>query len=93
VGDVNRDGHDDILVGAWQFGGAASSGGKIYLYSGRDGSLLRTITGRVPGETLGFDATGIGDIDGDGTPDFLLTSAWSNVAGFRSGRTWVVSGK
>jgi hypothetical protein len=47
----------------------------------------------VPGETLGVDATGIGDIDGDGTPDFLLTSAWSNVAGFRSGRTWVVSGK
>jgi hypothetical protein len=93
VGDVNRDGHDDILVGAWQFGGAATSGGKVYLYSGKDGSLLRTITGRVPGETLGFDASGIGDVDGDGTPDFLLTSAWSNVAGFRSGRTWVVSGK
>jgi hypothetical protein len=93
VGDVNRDGHDDILVGAWQFSGAASSGGKIYLYSGKDGSLLRAITGRVPGETLGFDATGIGDVDGDGTPDLLITSAWSNVAGFRSGRTWVISGR
>lgn len=93
VGDVNRDGHDDLLVGAWQFAGAAASGGKVYLYSGKDGALLRAITGRVPGETLGFDATGVGDVDGDGVPDFLLTSAWSNVNGFRSGRTWVISGR
>lgn len=93
VGDVNRDGHDDLLVGAWQYAAAATSGGKVYLYSGKDGSLLRAITGRVPGETLGFDATGVGDVDGDGVPDFLLTSAWSNVNGFRSGRTWVISGR
>jgi hypothetical protein len=93
VGDVNRDGHDDLLVGAWQFAGAAQSGGKVYLYSGKDGSLLRSITGRIPGETLGFDATGIGDVDDDGTIDLLLTSSWSNVGGFRTGRMYVVSGK
>lgn len=93
VGDVNRDGHDDLLVGAWQFSRAAQSGGKVYLYSGKNGSLLRAITGRVPGETLGFDATGVGDVDGDGVPDLLITSAWSNIKGFRSGRLYVVSGK
>ncbi|HEX6316573.1 MAG TPA: FG-GAP-like repeat-containing protein [Gemmatimonadaceae bacterium] len=93
VGDVNGDGHDDLVVGAWQYSVAAPSGGKIYVYSGRDGTLLRSITGRVPGETLGFDATGAGDVDGDGTNDFLVTSSWSNIRGFRSGRMYVISGK
>lgn len=93
AGDVNRDGHDDLIIGAWQHASAASSGGKVYLYSGKDGSLLRTITCRIPGDTFGFDATGMGDVDGDGTIDFLLTSAWSGVNGFRSGRMFIISGR
>ena len=93
VGDVNRDGFDDLLIGAWQFSRAAPSGGKVYLYSGKDGSLLRVITGRVPGETFGFDATGVGDVNGDGVPDLLLTSTWSNIKGFRSGRMFLISGR
>ncbi|MGH9935804.1 MAG: FG-GAP-like repeat-containing protein [Blastocatellia bacterium] len=93
VGDVNKDGFDDLLIGAWQHAGAAGSGGKVYLYSGKDGSLLRTITCKVPGETFGFDATGIGDADGDGVIDFLLTSTWSGIKGFRSGRMFIISGK
>ena len=93
AGDVNRDGFDDVVVGAWQVSTVAASGGKIYVYSGKDGALLRTITGRIAGETLGFDATGVGDVDGDGVPDLLVTSSWSNVKGFRSGRMFLISGK
>ncbi|MBL0170312.1 MAG: FG-GAP repeat protein [Gemmatimonadaceae bacterium] len=93
VGDVNHDGYADLLIGAWQYSRVAQSGGKVYLYSGKDGTVMRTITGRIAGETLGFDATGIGDVDGDGTIDFLITSSWSNVRGFRSGRMWVISGR
>ena len=93
AGDVNRDGFDDLVIGAWQYSAVAASGGKIYLYSGKDGSLIRQITGRIPGETLGFDATGVGDIDGDGIGDLLVTSSWSNINGFRSGRMYVISGK
>ena len=93
VGDVNKDGYDDLLIGAWQYSSVAPSGGRIYLYSGRDGSILQTITGRIPGETLGFDAAGAGDVDGDGVNDFLVTSSWSNVKGFRSGRMFIISGK
>ena len=92
AGDVNDDGHADLIIGAWQYGGAAPNGGKVYLYSGADGSLLRAYTGKVPGETFGFDATGLGDVNGDGVEDFLLTSAWSSVNGPRSGRVWVISG-
>ena len=93
VGDLNGDGVDDLVMGAWQYSVVAQSGGKIYVYSGRDGSQLRAITGRIAGETLGFDATGVGDVDGDGTADLLVTSSWSNVNGFRSGRMFVISGK
>jgi hypothetical protein len=93
AGEFSGGGYADLAVGAWQFAGAAPSGGKIYVISGRDGSTLRSITGRVPGETLGFDSTGIGDVNGDGVPDLLVTSAWSTINGFRSGRVFVLSGR
>ena len=92
AGDVDHDGHDDIIVGAWQYSAAAPSGGKVYLFSGKTGALLRAWTGKVQGETFGFDATGMGDVDGDGTIDLLLTSAWSAIKGPQSGRMYILSG-
>ncbi len=91
AGDVDGDGVPDLIVGSWQYNGAAGSGGRAYLYSGKDGKLLKTFTCRIPGDTFGFDSVGIGDIDGDGTVDFLITSAWSGVHGFHSGRIFIVS--
>ncbi len=93
VGDVDHDGADDLLVGAWQHASGAPSGGKAYLYSGRDGSLTRVYTGIVPGETFGFDTTGVGDVDGDGTVDFLVTSARSAIKGSWAGRMFIISGR
>ena len=91
TGDVDHDGHADLLVGAWQYAGAAISGGRAYLFSGKDGKLVKTYTCRTPGDTFGFDAVGMGDIDGDGTDDFLITSGWSGVHGFHSGRIFLIS--
>jgi uncharacterized protein (TIGR02246 family) len=91
AGDVNGDGAADLIVGAWQYSGAAVSGGRAYLFSGRDGSVLQTFTCRVPGDTFGFDAVGMGDVDRDGTIDFLITSAWSGIHGVHSGRMFIVS--
>ena len=91
AGDVNGDGLADIIVGAWQYGRHATSAGRVYLYSGKTGELLKTYDCRTPGDTFGFDAVGLGDIDGDGTLDFLITSAWSGIRGFHSGRVFVIS--
>jgi hypothetical protein len=91
TGDVDGDGTPDLVIGAWQYAGAAISGGRAYLYSGKDGRVLKTYTCRIPGDTFGFDAIGMGDTDGDGTVDLLITSGWSGVKGNHSGRVLLIS--
>jgi hypothetical protein len=91
AGDVDGDGHADLIVGAWQYAGAAAGGGRAYLYSGKDGRLIKTFTCRIPGDTFGFDAVDLGDVDADGAIDLLITSAWSGIRGFHSGRIFVIS--
>jgi len=92
AGDCNGDGIGDLIVGAWQNNSGARSGGKCYLFSGADQKILATYTCKQPADTFGFDATGIGDVDGDGTVDLLITSAWSPVKGQNTGRVFIISG-
>ena len=91
AGDVDHDGHADLIVGAWQYTGAAVSGGKAYLFSGKDGSVMKTYTCRTAGDTFGFDAVGMGDVDRDGVDDLLITSGWSGINGYHSGRVFLLS--
>jgi hypothetical protein len=91
AGDVDGDGHADVVVGAWQYSGAAVGAGRAYLYSGRDGHLIRTYTCKTPGDTFGFDSVSMGDVIGDGMSAFLVTSGWSGVHGYHSGRVFLIS--
>jgi hypothetical protein len=91
AGDADFDGHTDLIIGSWQYAGAAISGGRAQLFSGKTGERLKTYTVRTPGDTFGFDAVGMGDVDGDGTVDLLITSGWSAVAGHHSGRVFLIS--
>jgi hypothetical protein len=75
AGDVNHDHRPDLAVGSYNSSEGAASAGKIEVFSGRDGSLLRSITSLTANEQLGFDAVGIGDVDRDGRPDLLATAA------------------
>jgi hypothetical protein len=75
AGDVNDDGRPDVIAGSYISSAGAPGAGKVELFSGRDGSLLRRITSTTPGENLGFDAVGLGDVDEDGVPDALLAAA------------------
>jgi hypothetical protein len=90
AGDVNGDGYGDLYVGAYLNSEGASVGGKAYLFSGRDGSTLRTMTGSVPFEFLGVDALAMGDVNGDGRTDFLLTGV--NFAGTGLDHTYLIAG-
>ena len=91
AGDVDGDGHADLIVGAWQVSTTAVGAGKAYLRSGADGKVLASYTCRTPGDTFGFDGVAIGDTDRDGTVDLLITSAWSGVRGYHSGRVFLIS--
>jgi hypothetical protein len=75
AGDVNHDGRPDIAIGSYLSNAGAPAAGRIRIFSGKDGTVLRTITSTVTNENLGFDAVGIGDVNRDGKPDLLASAA------------------
>ena len=73
AGDVNGDGLSDILVGAPRADPNNSvDAGTVYLYSGKDGQLLRRFDGLNPGDNIGVSAAGAGDIDADGHDEVTI---------------------
>ena len=71
--DADGDGVPDLFIAGYHNGEGATLAGKAYVYSGATGTLLRTMTSSVSNETLGYDAVQLGDLDGDGFPDYLLS--------------------
>jgi hypothetical protein len=85
AGDMDGDGVPDLAVGSWGYDGDARDGGKVGLYSGVDGAAILTITNATAGENFGFDTVGLGDVDGDGRRDFLVSGATGNQLYLLSG--------
>jgi FG-GAP-like repeat len=75
AGDVNGDRHTDLAVGSYTASYGATGGGRVSVFSGRSGGVLRTITSTTANENLGFDAVGVGDVNRDHRPDLLLSAA------------------
>jgi hypothetical protein len=73
AGDLDGDGLADLVLGAYTNGDEAFQAGAVYLARGKDGAILRTLTGTRPGVQLGFDALMAGDVNGDGVDDVLVT--------------------
>ena len=92
VPDVNGDGHADIFIGAYTDGDGAAGAGKAYLYSGRSGALLRTMTFTQPGAQFGVDAAPTGDVNGDGLTDYLVTAVGLSFAGQDVGEAYLIAG-
>ena len=87
AGDVDNDGTLDVIAGA-----PSNGAGRAFVFSGVDGSLLRSFVGQVSNDLFGSAVTGIGDINEDGFADVAVTATQHDAAGFNSGRVYVYSG-
>ncbi len=92
VGDVNDDGHADLIVASYTSSAGAPFAGRALVISGADGSTLRTITSTIANDNFGVDALGMGDADGDGFTDFVVTAVGQAFAGTGPGVVYVVKG-
>ncbi|MEZ5065971.1 MAG: FG-GAP-like repeat-containing protein [bacterium] len=90
-GDLNADGVPDLVVGDFLDAELGASTGKLYTFSGADGSLLYKIAGEAAGDGFGV-VRGAGDANLDGTPDLLVAAFSSSAAAPSAGKAYVLSG-
>jgi hypothetical protein len=79
AGDVDGDGFDDVMVGAPFNDDFAPDGGKVTVFSGRDGVVLRTYLGHKATDRLGSSVGFVGDADGGGLGDLVLGAPYRDV--------------
>ncbi len=102
AGDVNGDGFDDLLIGAYrdEIGGQTYTG-QTYLVFGRaeswgmDTSLSdvnASLVGEDGGDRSGISVSFAGDVNGDGVDDILIGAYQDEDGGADAGQTYLVFG-
>lgn len=98
AGDVDGDGLDDLLVGAWGNDLGGTDAGAVFLVlssalPAHGASLLSAsdrYLGEDPGDYAGFTVAIPGDVDGDARADLLIGAWGEDAGGSEAGRAYLV---
>jgi len=99
VGDVNEDGYEDVLIGAPENSRGGLRAGAAYLIFGSTEmpTPLTSVTkanvtflGSKVRDEAGMKVAGIGDVNGDGIPDFMIAAPMENSG---TGKIYLFFGK
>ncbi|MHB8080534.1 MAG: tandem-95 repeat protein, partial [Candidatus Krumholzibacteriia bacterium] len=95
AGDVNGDGHDDIIIGAMHNDAGGYDAGRAYLYYGgpaADTTADLIFTGTDYRGLFGRTVAGAGDLNADGYDDLIIGAPTPDFAGYGPGRMYVFLG-
>jgi FG-GAP repeat len=98
AGDLDRDGFDDLVVGADLEDTGGSNAGAAYLFYGRADRLAGTLSvgtadakliGEAAGDQAGLDVSIAGDLDDDGFDELVVGAFGHDAAGSNAGAVYV----
>jgi len=97
--DVNYDGFDDILIGAYGDNYGGTSCGQTYLILGKSSGWSMDVqlskanssfVGENAGDYSGYSISGVGDVNGDRYNDILIGSYRYSKNGTDAGKTYLI---
>jgi hypothetical protein len=96
AGDVNNDGHDDVIVGALFFDNGQSEEGRAYVYHGNALGLSATADWHAESDQadayFGVSVAGACDMNNDGYSDVLVGAYWYDGGESEEGRAYAFYG-
>lgn len=96
AGDVNGDGYDDVMVGAYEYDNGTTNEGGVFIYHGSAAGLSATpavvLESALASIRYGMTLSGAGDVNNDGYDDVIVGAQnLSNGQSFE-GRAYVYHG-
>ena len=96
AGDVNSDGYDDVIVGAYLEDGLLLDAGRVYVYHGSATGLETTAAWTASSNQgdgrMGYSAAPAGDVNGDGYGDVIVGSYRFDSGNTNEGRAYAYHG-
>ena len=92
AGDVNNDGYGDLIVGSDNNAGYLFWGSATRLASGPVNTAAAFIFNGQANQSAGEKVAGVGDVDGDGYDDLLLSAVRDDDGGTNAGAAYLVYG-